>query len=158
MYKAIEGRLVMTVDEVSSSCRETFWMKPRGLYLENSTSTTYIIKRHFEGYYSKIINIQFLWFKGTLHVTLKKKKHARGTKTVDRKHNTAALNQNTNRFNGQKSVSFTQTTGGSTDLWLHCWQAKHSRWYTLFLALITISKAGITFEHAAQCPVLPNNL
>ena len=28
----------------------------------------------------------------------------------------------------------------------------------MFLALITISKAGITFEHAAQYPVVPNNL
>ena len=94
-------------------------MKPRGLYLENSTSTTHIIKRHFEGSYCKIKNIQFLGFKGTLHVTLKNK-HARGTKTVDKKPITAALNQNTNRFNGQKSISFTQTTGSSTDLWLHC--------------------------------------
>ena len=32
----------------------------------------------------------------------------------------------------------------------HCWQAKHSRWYTLVLALITISKAGITLLHAEQ--------
>jgi len=28
----------------------------------------------------------------------------------------------------------------------------------LFLALITISKAGITLAHAAQYPVVPNNL
>ena len=58
----------------------------------------------------------------------------------------------------KKCVSCKQTRDGSTYLWLHCWQAKHSRWYTLFLALMTISKAGITLAHAAQCPVLPNNL
>lgn len=43
-------------------------------------------------------------------------------------------------------------------LWLHCWQAKHSKWYTLLLARITISNAGITLVHAAQRPVFPNNL
>jgi len=43
-------------------------------------------------------------------------------------------------------------------LWLHCWQAKHSRWYTLLFALITISNAGITLVQAAQYPVVPNNL
>jgi hypothetical protein len=58
----------------------------------------------------------------------------------------------------KQQTFFLHSRDGSTDLWLHCWQAKHSKWYTLFLALITISKAGITLEHAAQCPVLPNNL
>lgn len=42
-------------------------------------------------------------------------------------------------------------------LWLHCWHAKHSRWYTLLRALITISKAGITLLQAAQNPVLPKS-
>ena len=42
--------------------------------------------------------------------------------------------------------------------WLHCWHAKHSRWYTLPFALITISKAGIVLLHAAHRPVVPNNL
>lgn len=32
----------------------------------------------------------------------------------------------------------------------HCWQAKHSKWYTFVLALITISKAGITLLQAEQ--------
>lgn len=43
-------------------------------------------------------------------------------------------------------------------LWLHCWQAKHSKWYTLFRARMTISNAGMTLLHAAHNPVLPNNL
>ena len=46
----------------------------------------------------------------------------------------------------------------NTHLWLHCWQAKHSKWYTFVRALITISKAGMTLLHAAQYPVVPNNL
>ena len=32
----------------------------------------------------------------------------------------------------------------------HCWHAKHSKWYTFVLALITISKAGITLLQAEQ--------
>ena len=40
----------------------------------------------------------------------------------------------------------------------HCWQAKHSRWQTFVLALITISKAGMTLLQAEQQPVEPNSL
>ena len=47
-------------------------------------------------------------------------------------------------------VSISSSGSESTHLWPHCWHAKHSRWYTLVLALITISKAGITLLHAAQ--------
>lgn len=48
--------------------------------------------------------------------------------------------------------------GHMTHLWLQSWHAKQSRWYTFSLALITISKAGISLLHAAQFPVTPNNL